>query len=445
MKTYGILLGIALLWGDCPDAQGAASYKYFRIYDAAHTCYLASGASFDGNIYHLRESELGDHASWRFEPAGDGYYYIIDRRHGGALCGGDTYDGQTYAVLDHANRLNAQWKAVEGSVLGAFFFFDRKHDRALVAGDTYNGDVYHQVPGDRTNAQWILRMIADGDEGPHFYVIEQRLLGLDMHDDLATRLETPPLFVIGGQRIQNDTSVQQTFTISRSKTDITKEAWSFSRAVKVGIHQSFEVSASVEGIVDAKTKTEFSYEETNEWGKSGSSTTEHQISWEIPVVVPPRTVIAVDGIVSRFETEVPFTASIRTTFADGTQSVDDVDGTWSGVEYVTGSVTYSEIPDTAGFMRGDTDGDGTYTIGDGIQVLEMLFADRTAFTSNCMDTGDLDDNGQFTVGDAIWLFNYLFTEGPLKKPPYLPADVCGVDPTPDTSLGCEGYPIDHCP
>ncbi|MBN1419548.1 MAG: IPT/TIG domain-containing protein [Planctomycetes bacterium] len=92
------------------------------------------------------------------------------------------------------------------------------------------------------------------------------------------------------------------------------------------------------------------------------------------------------------------------------------------------------------FIRGDTDGNGQYTIGDGVQILERIFANRAAFTSDCEDTGDLDDNGIFTIGDAVWLFNYLFAEGELKKPPYPPADTCGIDPTPETTLGCNQTP-----
>ncbi|MBN1417175.1 MAG: hypothetical protein JXP34_00265 [Planctomycetes bacterium] len=97
------------------------------------------------------------------------------------------------------------------------------------------------------------------------------------------------------------------------------------------------------------------------------------------------------------------------------------------------------------FLRGDTDGNGTYTLGDGVQVLERLFANRTAYTSNCEDTGDLDDNGILTIGDAIWLFNFIFATGDLKKEPFPPYPLCGVDPTPATALGCAGYPAANCP
>jgi len=80
------------------------------------------------------------------------------------------------------------------------------------------------------------------------------------------------------------------------------------------------------------------------------------------------------------------------------------------------------------FIRGDADGSGSYTIGDGIQILDRLFAGRPALGSDCDDTGDIDDDGVFTIGDAVRLFNYLFAGG---VPPASPGDACGVDPTPD--------------
>ncbi|MBN1418167.1 MAG: LamG domain-containing protein [Planctomycetes bacterium] len=82
------------------------------------------------------------------------------------------------------------------------------------------------------------------------------------------------------------------------------------------------------------------------------------------------------------------------------------------------------------FIRGDTDGNGSYTIGDGVQILERLFTNRTAFTSDCEETGDVDGNGTFTIGDAVWLFNFLFTEGADPAPP---ANTCGTAPI---KIGC---------
>lgn len=94
------------------------------------------------------------------------------------------------------------------------------------------------------------------------------------------------------------------------------------------------------------------------------------------------------------------------------------------------------------FMRGDSDGDGMYTLGDGVQILMRQFVGLPRLGSNCDDAGDIDDNGMFTIGDAIWLFNYLFAEG---RPPVPPYGRCGADPTPATTLGCAGYPVENCP
>ncbi|MBN1419478.1 MAG: hypothetical protein JXP34_11920 [Planctomycetes bacterium] len=94
------------------------------------------------------------------------------------------------------------------------------------------------------------------------------------------------------------------------------------------------------------------------------------------------------------------------------------------------------------FIRGDTDGNGQFTIGDGVQILERLFSvpQRPAFGSNCEKTGDFDDTGALTIGDAIGVFNLLFAFGRDPEPPY-PA--CGEDPTPD-GLSCDG-PVPACP
>jgi len=93
------------------------------------------------------------------------------------------------------------------------------------------------------------------------------------------------------------------------------------------------------------------------------------------------------------------------------------------------------IPDTAPvFIRGDADGDGAYTIGDAIQILDRLFAGRAALASACDKTADVDDDGVLTIGDPIRLLNYLFASGSAPDPP---APGCGIDVTPDP-LSCDG-------
>lgn len=327
----------------CLAGSADATDKYFRLHDMAHGCYLAAGASYDGDTYHLRENELGDHASWRFLDAGDGYYYLVDRRHGAGLCGGDTYDGDVYALTNYGTRDNARWRAVPGQTWGTVILYDKKHNKAVIGGNTYDHRIYHQDPGTRLNAEWVLTMVADGDSGPDFYVAGQELLSLEMHSDLADRLNRPPLFVIDGEKVTNNTGVTQQMTITKSKTETVIETWSFSETITWGVSQTFEVSGSVEGVVDLKSSTTFSFSKTNGWTKGGQASTEHQMTWEIPVSVPPYRVVQVDGIVEKYEATVPFTALINTVLGSGRSRVDTVEGTWKGVELVTGEITFTDV------------------------------------------------------------------------------------------------------
>ncbi|MBN1418650.1 MAG: hypothetical protein JXP34_07715 [Planctomycetes bacterium] len=102
------------------------------------------------------------------------------------------------------------------------------------------------------------------------------------------------------------------------------------------------------------------------------------------------------------------------------------------------------------FIRGDTDGNGVYTIGDGVQILNLLFDDAvTALTSDCDDAGDVDDNGVFTIGDAVMMFNFLFASGigPAGQP--LGAGgtplSCIQDTSPSASMRKCNYPATSCP
>ncbi|MBN1418964.1 MAG: hypothetical protein JXP34_09320 [Planctomycetes bacterium] len=104
---------------------------------------------------------------------------------------------------------------------------------------------------------------------------------------------------------------------------------------------------------------------------------------------------------------------------------------------VRGGEVYDGGGDSAPvFIRGDTSGDGSFILNDGIQILERLFANRPAFDSDCEETGDANNSGQLEIGDAVWVLNYLFADGPIPDPP---APACGADPDPP-GLGCNGTP-----
>ena len=95
----------------------------------------------------------------------------------------------------------------------------------------------------------------------------------------------------------------------------------------------------------------------------------------------------------------------------------------------------SGVPDECEGMRyisGDSNGDGAVDVGDGIFVLDYLFAGGA---STCLDASDANGDGAVDIGDAIFVLTYLFSGGVAPAPPF---PDCGEDPTTD-ALECESY------
>jgi Ricin-type beta-trefoil lectin domain-like len=104
------------------------------------------GAGFRHRAY---QSVYGD---WRFEPAGEGYYYIFLGTTQRAIVAGDNADNRVYFQAPNG-RDNAKWKLVP---LGdnRFYITDKKHGLSLAAGNNADGNIYHQAPNGRRNAIW---------------------------------------------------------------------------------------------------------------------------------------------------------------------------------------------------------------------------------------------------------------------------------------------------
>ncbi|MBF0547303.1 MAG: hypothetical protein HQM08_22875 [Candidatus Riflebacteria bacterium] len=105
-----------LMVGSPSEAKNLSSYKYFRITDRKHYYQLSCGDGNDSSIYHGNFFDY--HTQWRFESAG-----------------------------------KTTW---QGNSVDCYSIFDRKGNKALVAGFNYGSHVYHQDPGGRENAKWML-------------------------------------------------------------------------------------------------------------------------------------------------------------------------------------------------------------------------------------------------------------------------------------------------
>ncbi|MBN1417996.1 MAG: hypothetical protein JXP34_04425 [Planctomycetes bacterium] len=92
----------------------------------------------------------------------------------------------------------------------------------------------------------------------------------------------------------------------------------------------------------------------------------------------------------------------------------------------------------ATFVRGDTNLDGQFNLGDPICTLNYLFgppedpSKRTV--ALCLDASDINDDGRVNVADPVRLLMFMFADG---SPPPAPYPDAGEDPTPD-DLDCIG-------
>lgn len=93
------------------------------------------------------------------------------------------------------------------------------------------------------------------------------------------------------------------------------------------------------------------------------------------------------------------------------------------------------------FFRGDTNGNGTMDLTDGIFIFYFLFLGGPA--SSCNEAIDTNNSGTVDLTDGVVVLNHLFLGGPPPPAPGPPAGgACGPDTDPLGSpgdLGCEEY------
>lgn len=108
------------------------------------------------------------------------------------------------------------------------------------------------------------------------------------------------------QEIPNRTSIEQSVVYQDTKTITTSKTLTFQQSL--GFKMGGEVSAELPGIASAKTSFEFSGSTTS--GKSYVNTSTQEVSWTVPVNVPPGKKIIVDSTVKRYQAVVPFTYTV---------------------------------------------------------------------------------------------------------------------------------------
>jgi len=137
---------------------------YFYIKNAKHQMGLVAGLNYDKQVYH-QNLKYGLHEQWKFEPAGDGYYYIIDRKHNRALYGIGKKKGRPQHLAKRDTDL-AKWKITANKNSG--YIITNKVYGDLVAGNNPDNKVYQSVHANRSNGRWELDIALKGTDNLPF-------------------------------------------------------------------------------------------------------------------------------------------------------------------------------------------------------------------------------------------------------------------------------------
>ncbi len=136
-----------------------------------------------------------------------------------------------------------------------------------------------------------------------------------------------------------------------------------------------------------------------------------------------------------YDTVAPFGRVIAQSWEFGGYSGDQAEVAARYVEFLG----QAKQPSGVHFLRGDSNGDGSFNIADAVSTLALLFT-LGAPVVTCLDAADANDDGQVDIGDPIFTLSALFISGaPL---PYAPGPTgCGLDTTADAIdcaffLGC---------
>ncbi len=121
----------------------------------------------------------------------------------------------------------------------------------------------------------------------------------------AARMKATPE-TLAHQEIPNRTSVPQSVVYEDTKTITTSKTLTFEQSF--GFRMGGEVSAGLPGIAGATARFELTGSTTS--GRSYVNASTQEVSWKVPVNVPPGRKIIVDSMVRRYRAVVPFTYTV---------------------------------------------------------------------------------------------------------------------------------------
>jgi hypothetical protein len=123
----------------------------------------------------------------------------------------------------------------------------------------------------------------------------------------AAKLKAAP-YQVARMELPNRTSVEQQVVYEQKRTVTTEKTMTFAQSFGLSFGQSISAGLSLGVKVEAEAKWQFSSE--TKFGLSYTNTTSEEVSWSIPVKVPPHSKVVATSTMRQYKARIPFTYTV---------------------------------------------------------------------------------------------------------------------------------------
>jgi hypothetical protein len=327
-------------------------HKYYFLTDALHGRAIVAGASRDGHVYHQENKEEYLHAAWCFKPVkgAPGCFYIVDARDQLGIAAGVANSGPLFHQ-DYEDRDVATWEVKPGVVTGSFTFTDQKYRLSIVAPDGVSMDLYHQPHGRRPNSCWFLRecIKVEARNGPGFLPVAVEIVNWQSLPD--PRIGGAQVIFKSEDIVRNDDANTLRHWIDATWQETQSETVSFAQSLSESVLQMAAATFDM-NLIHSLGKATANLTKTDEKttitvatdGRSATKTSTLSAAYKTKVSVLPKTAVLISCVLRRQPISMPFTAQLRTTFADHSVKVEALNGIWTGALTAESEITVTTIP-----------------------------------------------------------------------------------------------------
>lgn len=167
------------------------------------------------------------------------------------------------------------------------------------------------------------------------------ILSVKLHEDKATMNHHPAVVTTETVNNKGSTPVQQAFTLtwqeSNTQTTTWKHAWG------VQFSYTYKSGTLTSAIAQHEFSIHLSY--NGEYGTSSTEEVTSKFERKINVTAAARKKTVAKLLVKKADDAlIPFTATIKRTKADGTETTFEEEGTWQGTAYHSATIEIEELP-----------------------------------------------------------------------------------------------------